>query len=219
MNFKKAFSIAAIAILATPSVYAQDKTTTETTTESASSSDIKPGGLFVEPMLTYQTGNVNINWPAPLKDSDESLKGFGLGVRLGGHIYESVFIGVDGRYAKPTYDSSALGASGSADAYDAGVTLGVQTPLYGIRVWGTYILTGTLNPEEIKGVDAKFSDLKGYRVGAGIYVKSVSINLEYQDAKYDTTTIEKAGPLSGNLDGIDGHNKSYILSLSFPVTL
>ncbi|QDK44937.1 hypothetical protein DOM22_07055 [Bdellovibrio sp. ZAP7] len=219
MNFKKALSIAAITFLATPSVFAQDKTTTETTTESSSSSDIKPGGMFIEPMLTYQTGDVTVKWPSPLNESKEDLKGFGLGLRFGVHVYESLFLGVDGRYSKPTYHSSALNGDGSSDAYDAGLTLGVQTPLAGIRVWGTYIMTGALNPQEINSVDAKFSDLKGYRIGAGIYVKSVSINLEYQDATYDKTTIEKAGPLSGNLDGIDGQNKSYIVSLSFPVNL
>jgi hypothetical protein len=204
MHFKKILGIAVITFLATPSVHAQE---------------IKTGGMFIEPLLTYQTGDVTVNWPSPLNESKEDLKGFGLGLRFGVHVYESLFLGVDGRYAKPNYDSSALNADGSSDAYDAGLMLGVQTPLYGIRVWGTYILTGTLNPEEINNVDVKFTDLKGYRIGAGIYVKSVSINLEYQDATYDKTTIEKAGPLSGNLDGIDGHNKSYIVSLSFPVTL
>ncbi|MEK2687738.1 hypothetical protein [Bdellovibrio sp. GT3] len=211
MIFKNKLIIVAVAVLCSPSVFAQDSTD--------SSSDLKPGGMFIEPMLTYQTGDVNVSYPAPLNDSKEDLKGFGLGLRFGVHVWESLFLGADGRFAKPNYDSSALNGDGSSDSYDAGVTLGVQTPLYGIRVWGTYILTGGLNPEEISGVDVKFNDLKGYRIGAGIYVKSVSINLEYQDATYDSTTIENAGPLSGNLDGIEGRNKSYIVSLSFPVTL
>ncbi|WP_413560695.1 hypothetical protein [Bdellovibrio sp. HCB209] len=218
MKFIKTFAIAATALLVSHSAFAQDATATASSS-SDSSSDIKPGGMFIEPMLTYQSGHVDVSYPAPFNNSEEDLKGFGLGLRFGAHVWESLFLGVDGRFSKPTYDSSALGDSGSADAYDAGVTLGVQTPLYGIRVWGTYILTGAVDPEKINNVDVKFSDLKGYRVGAGIYVKSVSLNLEYQDATYDKTTIQEAGPLSGNLDSVEGKNKSYILSVSFPVNL
>lgn len=181
--------------------------------------EISKGGLFVEPSVTYQTGKTTVSYPGPLNDSDEDVKGLGLGVRLGMHVYESVFLAADARYAMPTYDSSALGTSADATAYNAGVTLGVQTPLAGIRVWGTYILAGELNPKDLNGFDVKFNDLKGYRVGAGIYVGIVSLNVEYQDAKYDSTTIEDAGGLSGNLDSVDGHDKSYILSVSFPVSL
>ncbi|MFM6928738.1 MAG: hypothetical protein ACKOX6_09745 [Bdellovibrio sp.] len=181
--------------------------------------DLKTGGLFIEPALTYQTGTIDVNFPSPLSDSKEDVKGFGLGLRLGGHAYESLFVALDGRYSRPTYDSSALGGSGAATAYNAGLTLGVQTPVAGLRVWGTYILTGNMDPEKIRNVDVKLNDLKGFRVGAGLYIASLSLNLEYQDAKYDSTTVEEAGPLSGNLDGIDGKDKSYILSVSFPVSL
>jgi hypothetical protein len=181
--------------------------------------ELKTGGLFVEPALTYQTGTIDVNFPSPLSDSKEDVKGFGLGLRLGGHVYESMFLALDGRYSRPTYDSSALGGSGSATAYNAGLTLGVQTPVAGLRVWGTYILTGNMDPEKIRGVDVKHNDLKGFRVGAGVYIASLSVNLEYQDAKYDSTTVEEAGPLSGNLDDLKGKDKSYILSVSFPVSL
>lgn len=181
--------------------------------------EISKGGLFVEPSVTYEAGKTTVSYPGPLNDSDEDVKGLGVGVRLGMHVYESVFLAGDVRYSMPKYDSSALGASADATAYNAGVTLGVQTPLAGIRVWGTYILTGELNPKDLNGFDVKFNDLKGYRVGAGIYVGIVSLNVEYQDAKYDSTTIEDAGGLSGNLDSVKGHDKSYILSVSFPVSL
>lgn len=185
----------------------------------AHADELSKGGLFIEPSLTYQTGKNTVSYPAPLNDSDEDVKGLGLGLRLGFHVYESVFLAADARYAMPTYDSSALGDSAESTAYNAGVTLGVQTPVAGLRVWGTYILAGELNPKDINGFDVKFNDLKGYRVGAGIYVGVVSLNLEYQDAKYDSTTIEDAGGLSGNLDDLEGHDKSYILSVSFPVSL
>lgn len=185
----------------------------------AHADELSQGGLFIEPSLTYQSGKNTVSYPAPLNDSDEDVKGFGLGLRIGFHVYESLFLAADARYAMPTYDSSALGDSAESTAYNAGVTLGVQTPVAGLRVWGTYILAGELNPKDINGFDVKFNDLKGYRVGAGIYVSVVSLNLEYQDAKYDSTTIEDAGGLSGNLDSVEGHDKSFILSVSFPVSL
>ena len=188
-------------------------------TSFASAEELSRAGLFVEPMITYQAGDVDVSYPAPFSDSKENLKGFGLGLRLGFHVYESIFLGLDGRYSKPDYDSSALGGKASADSWNGGVTLGAQTPVAGLRVWGTYILGGTLNPEEIGGVDVKFNDLKGYRIGAGIYIGVVSLNAEYQDAKYDSTTVEKAGPISGTTDDIDGHDKSWILSVSFPISI
>jgi hypothetical protein len=213
-------------LFTTVASFAQAQTSTDETATAPAAAEpakkedrLSKGGLFIEPSLTYQAGKTTVSYPAPLSDSDEDVKGFGLGLRLGFHVYESVFLAADARYAMPTYDSSALGDSAESTAYNAGVTLGVQTPLAGIRVWGTYILAGELNPKEINGFDVKFNDLKGYRVGAGIYVGIVSLNVEYQDAKYDSTTIEDAGGLSGNLDSVDGHDKSYIVSVSFPVSL
>lgn len=184
--------------------------------DSASSN---PAGLFVEPAVTYQTGEMKVTYPAPFSDSTEKTNGFGLGLRVGMHVYDSLFIAADGRYARPTYDSSALGGSGSAEASNLGLTLGVQTPLAGVRVWGTYLLAGSLNPEEIRGVDVKFNNPKGYRVGAGLYIAAISLNLEYQDSKYDSVTVEKAGPITGTFDSVKGNDKSYILSVSFPIAL
>lgn len=186
---------------------------------SMASAEIKDGGIYLEPAITYQTGDTTVTYPGPFSDSTEKVKGLGLGVRLGMHVHETIFLAVDGRYARPNYESSALNGSADADASNLGLTLGAQTPLAGIRVWGTYILTGNLNPQEISGVDVKFNDFKGYRVGGGLYIGSIGVNLEYQDAKYDSTTIEKAGPISGNLDSVKGSDKSYILSVSFPVSL
>ena len=196
---------------------------TDTTSDSNSSSDLSKGGLFVEPMLTYQSGTNEVRYPLISNTSDEKITGFGVGVKLGAHVYESVYVAADARYAMPQYDSSAAGKKMDATAYNAGVTLGMQTPFYGIRVWGTYILAGELNPKAVSGgsldgLDVKFKDMKGYRVGAGVYVKSVSINLEYQDAKFDTTTVENSVG-GGDYTSVEGKDKAYIVSLSFPVSL
>lgn len=185
---------------------------------SVAHAELSTAGLFLEPALTYETGTATVSYPAPLNDSDEDVKGFGLGLRFGFHFYESFFAAVDARYSKPTYDSSALDGSADATHYNGGVTVGAQTPYLGIRVWGTYIFAGELNPDTINGFDVKYTDLKGYRVGAGVYVSVVGLNLEYQDAKYDTATIEDPGAVAGNLDNVDAHDKSFIFSVSFPIS-
>lgn len=178
------------------------------------------GGLFVEPAVTYETGTLKLTYPPPSNSSDENIKGFGLGVRLGFHVYDVIFLAFDARYSKPNYDSSALGTSADSSAYNAGLTLGLQTPVAGLRVWGTYIADGMIDPNEINNVNMKYSNFTGYRVGAGIYVAVVSINLEYQEAKYGKTTVENVGPFAGGtLDDVNGTQKSWIVSLSFPIAL
>lgn len=186
---------------------------------SASAKAESSGGLFLEPALTYQTGEMKVTYPSPFSDSTEKTTGFGLGLRLGVHVHDIIFLAADGRFGRPTYESSALGGSGSAELSNLGLTLGAQTPFAGIRVWGTYLISGSLDPAEINNVDVKFNNPKGYRLGAGIYIAAFSINLEYQDSKYDSVTVEKAGPISGTFDNIKGTDKSTILSVSFPVAL
>jgi len=178
------------------------------------------GGLFVEPFLTYAQSDVTLSYPAPLSDSDESADGFGIGARLGFHVHQIVFVALDGRYSQPEYESGALGGDSSSKAYNLGATLGMQTPFAGIRVWGTYIFTGALDPDEIEGFDAKFSEKNGYRVGAGIYIAMISVNLEYSKADYDKTELQSVGPFTpGDVDSINASEESFILSVSFPIAI
>jgi hypothetical protein len=111
--------------------------------------------------------------------------------------------------------------NGSANAIHTnyGITVGAQTPLLGIRVWGTYILDGSLDPERISNVDVKYTGYKGYRVGGGIYFTILSINYEYQEAKYATANLEELGPFSnlGAFSNTDATDKRHILSVSFPL--
>ena len=65
-------------------------------------------GLFVEPMLTYETGSGNISFPAPINNSDSKVKGFGVGARLGAQVFDIVFAGVDGRYSIPKLKDTTL---------------------------------------------------------------------------------------------------------------
>ncbi len=46
------------------------------------------GGLFVEPMITYERGEGDVDFPDPLKSSSTDVDGFGVGARLGIHIFE-----------------------------------------------------------------------------------------------------------------------------------
>lgn len=176
-------------------------------------------GLFLEPALTYQTGETTVSYPSPFSNSEENVEGLGLGLRVGVHASDALFLALDGRYARPTYDSSALGGRAEASVYNTGLTLGVQTPLAGLRVWGTYLFDGELNPNSIKDIDVKFGDFEGYRVGAGVYFAVVSVNLEYQEGKYYSTTVEDARGFTGTYDSITAKDQSYILSVSFPIPL
>lgn len=178
------------------------------------------GGLFLEPAVTYETSTAKIDYPAPGVNSSGSLNGFGLGLRVGGHVWDTLFIAGDIRYSRPTYKDSNSSGDMAATSINYAPVVGVQTPLLGIRVWGAYVLGGELTPEESNGFQVKFSDPKGYRVGAGIRFLMVSANLEYQSLKYDKTSLEKAGPFAPgtNLDS-KLQNDSYIVSVSFPLAM
>ncbi len=177
-------------------------------------------GMFIEPALTYEQGTMTLSYPL-LPSSNETVKGLGVGAKFGFHVGEIFILGLDARYSQPGYESSALGDSTAAQAYNLGATAGVQTPLAGIRLWGTYLIDGQLNPGTMKGTDVKFTNLTGYRLGAGVYVAMVSLNLEYQEARYGSTTLESLGGFASgsNFDSVNGTNKSWIASASFPISL
>ncbi len=180
-------------------------------------------GLYVEPMLTYEgSSKTKIDWPSPLTSSTGSLTGFGVGARLGFHIDEVFFVAADARYSKPTFKDSSLDTSSDATAYNYGVGVGVQAPVFGLRVWGDYIAGGELDPAADKGFDTKFTGGSGYRVGAGLRFDIVSINLEYQHMKYDKTDVSYSiagfNP-STSLNDSKLQNDSYILSVAFPIDL
>jgi hypothetical protein len=177
------------------------------------------GGVFVEPMVTYEQGKGKINYKSPINDSTSNMDGFGLGARAGFHVSDIIFIGADGRYSKPTFKDSSFNTKSNAKAWNWGPTLGVQTPTdLGIRVWGTYIVDGQVDPEKDKGIDAKFKDGSGYRLGAGIKLWITSLNLEYQRMTYDTTDV-KTNLANFSTKNASLKNNSWILSVSFPIGL
>ncbi len=180
--------------------------------------EIKGGGLFVEPALTYETGTLTVRYPVPFtSDSKENVKGYGLGLRVGGHVADIFLLAADVRYSQPDYESTVLNGSALAKALNYGATVGIQTPFLGIRIWNTFILDGNLDPDKINGINIKHTGFNGYRLGAGLYVAVVSVNLEYQEANYKDFSVESFG--FGSVSGVEGKQKSYILSVSFPIAM
>jgi len=99
--------------------------------------------------------------------------------------------------------------------------IGVQTPFFGIRVYGGYVVLGETNPEAgNQGFDVKFTEPQGARVGVDFHIGLVALNVEYQDLTYNKTKIESYGLVnaSGESD-VDFDTRGYTASLSFPMEL
>lgn len=176
-------------------------------------------GFFFEPMVTYQDLKADIEYPNTfLSDSSGEVKGTGLGVRAGGHVLDTVFLAADVRYAQPKYKDSNF--ESEAKAMNYGVVLGLQMPIAGLRLWATYIVDGSLDPKEDNSVDLKFKEAKGQRFGAGLHVAMFSVNIEYQNVKYNSTELEKIGPFANvnAQDSIDLTEKGLVASVSFPIS-
>lgn len=183
-------------------------------------SAVEGGGLFVEPMLTYEMGGGKIDWPTPFENSDGDINGVGLGARIGFHVMDTLFVAGDLRYSRPGFKDASNDIDSSAAAYNFGATVGAQTPVVGLRVWGSLLLGSGLDPDKSNNVDFKFTGGNGYRVGVGFYVAVVSVNLEFQHLNYNTT-VEEFGPFDVNqsFDDSDLTDNAYILSVSFPISL
>lgn len=178
------------------------------------------GGLFVEPMLTYERGEAEVDFPLPIGNSDSDIQGLGLGARLGLHAWDVVFIGADARYSRPNFSNDDADIDAESTAYNYGPMVGLQLPTtLSIRVWANYIMGGQMDVEEDQNIDLKFKDASGYRVGGGIRLGMVSVNLEYQAIKYDETELQDAGFFSRTTNDVTQDNNSYILSVSFPISL
>lgn len=169
-------------------------------------------GFFVEPLVTFESTKTDLNLGA----SGEA-RGLGIGARVGFHVSDAIFVGLDGRYSRLKYmeENSTFNYDGQANAYNIAPVVGVQMPDIGLRVWAGYIVAGEISPES-DTVDLKFGDGQGYRIGAGFRVQSVSLNLEYQKLTYGNTDISDGGITT---DSSDLKNDTWIASVSFPLAL
>lgn len=178
-------------------------------------------GLFVEPALTYETGDNKVDWNSNLVgDSSGTTKGAGFALKLGGHVSDILFLALDGSYSKQQFKNSAVDYTADADSTLFGATIGAQMPIVGLRIWGGYIFDGTIDPKESGAYDVKFTGASGYKLGAGFKILLVSLNAEYMDLSYKNSYLEKFGPLTPNAT-IDGNytNKMWVLSVSMPIAL
>ncbi len=181
------------------------------------------GGLFVEPMLIYSKNEASIKTsqlPLLTGDSSGTINDTAIGARLGFHVAEIFILAADGRYGKSRFQDSLYSTADGSD-YNYGLTAGVQTPIAGIQLFGTYILGGVFDPTAgAQNIDMKFTDARGYRVGAGIHILAVSLNLEYQDLTYNNSTIESFGNVTVNqASKVDATQRGYAVSLGFPIEL
>jgi hypothetical protein len=180
-------------------------------------------GIFVEPGVTYEFSNSSINLPSPLNNDSGNVHGFGLMGRLGVRFADIIFVAADGRWGRPTFHDTTNNYESAATEYNYGVTAGIQTPIAGVRLWGSWIIGGGLDPDAANNLDVKYTGASGWRVGAGLYIDVVSVNFEYQHLNYSTVDVQNSqfGPFnsSTNFGGSQLSNNSYIFSLSFPVTL
>jgi len=121
----------------------------------------------------------------------------------------------------PKFKDSSVNYDAKSISTNWGPVLGIQMPALGLRVWGTYVVDGELNPEQSGSFDLKFTEAKGYRIGTGFRILAFSLNLEYQDLKYGQTTFEQIGPFSPgtSLNSVDLENKTWLVSASFPIEM
>lgn len=188
---------------------------------SVANAEESSAGLFVEPAVTYEQTDTSVNYPAPFTNSTGKADGFGLGARIGFHMNEVFFLALDVRYAIPQFKDSSVDYNTKAISTNWGPVVGIQMPNIGMRVWGSYILGGELDPESTGSVDFKYQDANGYRVGTGLRLASISLNLEYQQLKYGKATLEQIGSFSPGtvFNNVNLESKAWILSVSFPMAL
>jgi hypothetical protein len=176
-------------------------TSTSTTVEESMNKENKRAGFFLEPALV-------------VGESDNDVRSYGLGVRPGFHVNETFFLGADARYQKSRMESATYGEV-DGSGWNLGPTLGFQAARAGLRGWGTAILAGNYDPDAgLNGVNASYSEPRGYRAGVGVRIASVSLNAEYEELDYEKVTID-----NGASTGFDTDDRSYLLSLSFPVQM
>lgn len=186
-------------------------------TTNASAQD--SGGLFLEPAVTYEQGRGEMDLGIAGKP-DGDLEGLGVGLRFGGHVSDILFLALDANYSEPEFTDENGDFDYDLKSWTAGVTLGLQTPLAGLRVWGGYIPFGEI---ELDGRGSNQSNLTYkdpdmWKLGAGFRVGIVSLNLEYLTGTYEKLNVRNAGPITGTYSE-KADRDSWIASVSFPLAL
>ncbi|MBX3022476.1 MAG: outer membrane beta-barrel protein [Bdellovibrionales bacterium] len=180
---------------------------------------VEGSGIFLEPGVTYQMTESNINYPTPFTNSAAVTRGFGLVLRGGAHIYERFFIAADARYGFLQYKDNANNLTTDANSWDIAPVVGFQMKDYGLRLYGGYVLAGELDPKSANGFDYKFKEPNGWRLGAGLKLKQFSVNIEWQRLNYTRTTVESLGSIAAgtSTDAIKYDGDGVVASVTFPI--
>ena len=174
---------------------------------------------FVEPMLSYEKSTGSVEYPAPFESSDFDAAGFGAGARVGMRLYEYVLLGFEGRYSILTFEDTITDDGNNASSWNYGPMIGAQLPSkYPVRLWASYILGSHLDlDEDSNEVDLKYTDGTGYRLGVGVKLKAIYLNLEYQVLSYRTVEVESVGNSITDVSAdVDNDAKTWVLSASYP---
>jgi hypothetical protein len=220
MKTKKFGYISLMLMLLSQIAYSQNS---ETVQPVHSETYLSRGGVFIEPLIFYSAEDSSVHssqLPIINDDTSGNSNGYGLGFRVGGHAAEILLIGLDARYANMKNDDSFY-KDADVTVYNLAPVVILQTPFLGVRLLAGYVALGESNPSRgSQGIDLKFTEGTGPRLGAGVYVGPVSLNLEYQDLTYNKTEIESFGSVAVNsATNIDTTVRGYTLSLSFPIEL
>ncbi len=174
---------------------------------------VSNAGFFFEPGITYQSHDIKIM--SGLGDASGTNKGLGVDLRLGTHFSDIIFAGIDARYAMTQFENSTNNSSENAKNMDLSPFVGVQMPVLGLRLWAAYTLWGEIDPDSSGGIDPKLEKANGLRLGAGFHILMVSLNVEYQDLKYDDVS---ASTLLGTINADHATSKGVSVGVSFPLS-
>lgn len=181
----------------------------------AQESVIAGTGLFLEPGVSYQSTNSYVDYGTGVTSSTATTHGFGVLLRGGVHVYERFFIAADARYAMLKFTDNANNYDVGAKSWDVAPTLGVQMADWGARLYAGYVLAGNLDPESANGFDAKYDDATGWRFGAGLKAKNLSVNIEWQRLHYGDASLTR--PAAAALSGVKYNGEGLIASVTFPI--
>lgn len=173
--------------------------------------------FFVEPYATYEQGKADFESSSGIVSFTGDMKGLGIGARVGGHIGDIVFLALDAQYAEPEFTSTNY--TTKTRSMLAGVTLGAQTPVVGLRVWGSYLPVGTLDQDRAQGLQMKFSEPEMIKLGVGFRVGVFSVNLERLSGRYKKSEVVNDSSVFAAFTNADAKRESYQLGVSFPFAL
>lgn len=161
--------------------------------------------LLIEPFLGYETGNFVDNDGT----TDLDVKGVGYGLRLG---MKMLGFGVGAEYAGGAMKYDDIGVI-TYKPKNIGAFVSYDFPIM-VRAYLTYFFSADTDIE-IDGVSTVGTYKgSGYRLGVGLTtLPFVTINAEYLVRNYDEAES------GGSTGKVDYTMKTYMLSLSFPLSL